>query len=130
MNYTPKQIKCAKCDQWRVPGTGQKYCKDHKLTKNGQSQSKKAQQAAKYNVPVDRLIEMDEEQGGRCAICGQVCSTGKSLSVDHDHKCCPGTTSCGDCVRGLLCSLCNRALGLMRDNPQFLRSAANYLEKY
>lgn len=128
--HTPKKLKCVKCDNWRVPGTGQKYCADHKLTRNGGSQGPMAQQAAKYNIKIQDLEVMIEAQGGRCSICGNVDPNGKALSVDHDHLCCPGTTSCGSCVRGLLCSLCNRAIGLMRDNPQYLRSAAEYLEKY
>jgi len=128
--YTPKSRECASCSDPALPGQGQKYCATHKLTRDGDSQSGLAQKAGKYSVTMDRLEEMEIEQGNRCAICGQVNSTGRSLSVDHNHSCCPGTKSCGKCVRGLLCDLCNRAVGLMRDNPSYLRSAADYLEKY
>jgi hypothetical protein len=54
----------------------------------------------------DRLLAM---QGGGCAICGKKPKQYR-LSVDHDHSCCPGRQSCGNCVRGLLCSLCNQNL--------------------
>lgn len=51
-----------------------------------------------------------------CAICG-----GKSELVgDHDHA--TGKP------RGILCRKCNLAIGNMRDEPRFLREAANYLE--
>lgn len=42
------------------------------------------------------------------------------LNVDHDHK----TRN----VRGLLCHNCNRALGLLKDNINSLKSAISYLE--
>lgn len=50
-----------------------------------------------------------DAQNGRCAIC--LGRSSRRLSVDHDHSCCPGKTSCGKCVRGLLCTMnCNRTL--------------------
>jgi hypothetical protein len=52
-----------------------------------------------------------------------------ALVVDHDHECCPGKTSCGKCVRGLLCHHCNTALGYARNNPTILRALADYLER-
>ena len=65
--------------------------------------------------------------GRGCAICGTKVA---ALHVDHDHSCCPSrkSTTCGECVRGLICGQCNRALGLMRDDPRRLRRAADYLE--
>lgn len=68
-------------------------------------------------------------QGGVCAVCGGLNADGKSLAVDHDHECCPDKSGCPDCVRGLLCSPCNHAVGLMRDDPDRLRRAAAYLER-
>jgi hypothetical protein len=63
-----------------------------------------------------------EKQGGCCAICGGTQVNGrKNLDVDHDHR--TGR------VRGLLCGYCNRALGLLKDSPEVLRLAANYLDR-
>lgn len=66
-----------------------------------------------------------------CDVCKEPLERGRNkIAVDHDHSCCPGLGSCGKCVRGVLCARCNIGLGSFRDNPAYLRSAANYLEAY
>ena len=84
----------------------------------------------RYEITPEQYDKMLKEQDYVCAICKQHNATGKSLSVDHNHKCCPGKKSCGDCVRALLCFKCNTTLGRFGDNPQLLRQAAEYIEKY
>jgi len=70
-------------------------------------------------------------QGGRCGGCGVLPGPrAKRLAVDHDHTCCPGPTSCGKCVRGLLCHGCNDDLARVRDDPAKLRGLADYLEHW
>ena len=66
-------------------------------------------------------------QDGKCAICFRP-EKGRRLSIDHDHSCCPGERSCGECVRALLCGNCNRGIGFLRDDPDVCRSAARYLD--
>lgn len=90
----------------------------------------RAKQASKYGVSVEFLLELEQRQGGRCAICGEPESKPWRLSLDHDHACCPGKTSCGRCVRGLICDAHNRMLGLAADDPDILRAAIAYLESY
>ena len=72
-----------------------------------------------YGLTPEDWENMLSEQGGVCAICGEV-QENRSLYVDHDHE--TGK------VRGLLCRKCNLFLGLAQDDPNILRSAANYLE--
>ena len=60
-------------------------------------------------------------QDGECMICGGD-NNGKTLHTDHDHK-------TGN-VRDLLCKGCNKALGMMNDDPDRLRAAADYLEDH
>jgi hypothetical protein len=70
-------------------------------------------------------------QKGCCRICGtdNPGNDGR-FHIDHDHSCCPGQKSCGQCIRGLLCRGCNHTLGHARDNPETLRKAADYLESF
>ena len=66
---------------------------------------------------------------GKCGICGREMKMperrrGQSLetvTVDHCHK-------TGQ-IRGLLCSACNKGIGLFYDNPDFLRKAASWVTK-
>ncbi len=79
--------------------------------------------AARYRsdlLTADEYNAMLEAQGGVCAICKKKPKAGR-LAVDHVH----GT----DKVRGLLCNLCNSALGLFKDDPDRLKVAIEYLRK-
>lgn len=70
------------------------------------------------------------DQGGLCLICSEDPTLiGKVLVVDHDRACCPGNSSCGDCIRGLLCPTCNSGLGFFRDSRVKLQNAINYLKE-
>src|SRR5688500_5473594 len=56
-----------------------------------------------------------------------ICTRYRARAVDHDHKCCKGKTSCGRCVRGLLCGNCNTMLGRQGDIAETFLRAAQYL---
>ncbi len=84
-----------------------------------------------FGIPKHRYDEILLEQGGGCAICGGSNWKGKRrFSIDHDHSCCAGERTCGKCVRGLLCDQCNHGIGKFGDNPERLRKAADYIEKW
>jgi hypothetical protein len=74
-----------------------------------------------YGISLEQYDEMLENQGGGCAICGTTkpSERTKYFAVDHCHS----TSK----VRGLLCSKCNRGLGLFNDTPERLKAAAKYL---
>lgn len=75
-----------------------------------------------YGIDLERYAEISEYQGGRCAICdGEPRGDHRirSLCVDHDHE--------TGVVRGLLCSACNKSIGLIGDAN--LMAAAAYLER-
>ncbi len=79
-----------------------------------------------YNISLEEYYKLLEEQDHKCAICGSVgfkiCEHTKlNLVVDHDHM--TGR------IRGMLCHNCNRALGLLKDNTETLKTAISYLER-
>lgn len=77
----------------------------------------------KYGITPERYDEMLVEQNGRCAICFvPQADYPKKFHVDHDH----GTKQ----VRGLLCSKCNNAIGLLKEDVEILNRAREYLFKY
>jgi Recombination endonuclease VII len=86
--------------------------------------------STKFNLSTQTFDLLFATQGKKCAVCGCTEPTGHGWTIDHDHACCSGEASCGKCVRGILCMNCNNALGCVRDNPDVLRKAAEYLEKF
>lgn len=75
-----------------------------------------------YGISLDKYNELFQIQKGLCAICDSSCKSGKRLSVDHNHD-------TGE-VRGLLCRICNTAIGFFGDDIKKLRKAIAYIEKY
>jgi len=53
-----------------------------------------------------------------------------TLNVDHDHSCCGATHGCKKCIRGLLCSHCNRFLmAYVEPKPLLAARFADYLAR-
>lgn len=85
---------------------------------------KKRSNLKKYGLTVEQYESILKSQGSACAICKSV----KYLQIDHDHKCCPDqASSCGKCVRGVLCRNCNTLLGNAKDSTNILIMAIRYL---
>jgi Autographiviridae endonuclease VII len=84
-----------------------------------------------YGITVLEYHRLLAEQGGGCAICeSKTPQVGSrkykknvrlAFDVDHDHK--TGK------VRGLLCTRCNRLVGLANDDPTTAKRLVEYLSK-
>jgi len=76
----------------------------------------------KYGITLEDYNKIFTEQKGCCKICNTHQVELKiRLAVDHCH-----TTGK---VRGLLCDTCNRGLGYLKDSPELLNNAINYLKE-
>ena len=73
----------------------------------------------RFGISLQDYNRMSARQHGICAICWKA-PVEKALCVDHDHA--------NDLLRGLICHKCNLGLGYFRDDPDFLRRAADYIE--
>ena len=136
--YVPKLRSCVQCGHQWIPGRRKPFllcegcrqrfvrCSDcERIQTNeehgsgricrGCDQTRKRRKA--YGLEPSQYEALLAAQEGGCRICSRSPEeNGRALAVDHDHACCPGSTSCGRCIRGLLCSLCNRALGCFGDD--------------
>ena len=74
----------------------------------------------KFNLSKDDIDLMWISQAGACAICDQP-FVGQRPAIDHCH-------ATGE-VRGLLCMHCNTAIGLLKDNIDYLTNAISYLNE-
>ena len=157
MSLTPRLVNCSCCKQegegysnsnityckvcWRA------YAKRYRLTRKPQlaaemrkwraankdlvarnNRNTRARHGERYNLNrkfggSSLYAELYATQKGLCAICEKPERSRryKTLSVDHCHD--------SGKIRGLLCSHCNRALGLFQDNAETLAAALYYLRK-
>jgi len=78
----------------------------------------------KYNINPDDYYAKLSAQNSKCAIpsCKNTTRPDRALSVDHNHS--------TGAVRGLLCSNCNAALGLVDDKIEMLIDLIDYLNMH
>lgn len=73
----------------------------------------------KYKSSIKEFMDILDSQGGMCAICK---TYQHKMCMDHCHE----TMK----IRGILCDRCNRGIGLLKDDPNVLLSAYDYLIKH
>jgi len=86
--------------------------------KNNPDKVKNNELRKRFGITLEDYNNMLEAQNHKCKICGGTDSH-QALSVDHCH-----TTGK---IRGLLCTDCNKGIGMFKDNITLLQSAIEYL---
>lgn len=89
--------------------------RDHVL-----ANSKKNHLLRNYGLTQEDFNKMFKDQDGRCAICFK--ESDRTLHVDHCHD--TGK------IRKLLCSPCNQAIGLFKEDQVIMASAIEYLSNF
>jgi hypothetical protein len=98
-----------------------KYEKHKGYVKLNDKEYKRAHR--RHHLTDEQFNYMIELYDGLCWSCQE----NLAQNIDHDHSCCPGPYSCGDCVRGLLCAGCNTAIGHVGDSVDRLQKLIVYL---
>lgn len=76
----------------------------------------------KYDLSPEEYSRLLETQGGVCDICKKIPTGKRGFSIDHDHR--------TNKVRGLLCSPCNTALGLLKESVVTAQSLIEYIKRH
>jgi len=95
-----------------------------------------------HRMTMEQYTALRLAQADRCGACKEPLRFGetRAVTVDHDPRCCQYETlssgrkkgvpiSCGKCVRALLCSPCNRAIGFFERYPQRVYMWIDYIRR-
>ena len=76
---------------------------------------------SRYGISQTQFDSLLKAQDYACAMCHRPFGEGV-IFIDHDHNCCDTEkSSCGKCIRGLLCLSCNTALGHIERKSELAR---------
>lgn len=122
--------KRSNCKDCHAQDGAERYQEEYKGTEKQRNRLKGGHLKRQYNITPADYNKLLEDQNFCCAGCGRHVSEFKNaLAVDHDHNCCKEDISCGRCIRGLLCQLCNTGIGLLGDNIEGVKKALDYLDR-
>lgn len=126
--YDETHQECRRCLRWLVHGNFTKGASGAGLS----TICKLCRRIGNYNITLLTYTEMVSRQDNKCKICGLQGADNLhgSLVIDHDHSCCDkASASCGECVRDLLCHMCNYSLGHLNENVTTIQNLIKYLER-
>jgi hypothetical protein len=76
----------------------------------------------KFGITISDYDLQLSAQNDVCLFCQKSCPSGRRLAVDHHHE--------TGVVRGLLCANCNRAFGLVHEDPATIARMLDYAEAW
>lgn len=134
--FPASERPCIKCDN--APRLeGKRWCREcsnaYHRSRYNYEQRRDSQLRITYGISLDEHNALRDAQDGVCAICKQPekIRPGRSkrtesiipmLHVDHNHV-------TGQ-IRGLLCSECNMALGMLHEDPKRIKALLDYARKW
>lgn len=107
------------CAAWRErhPGKAQENCR--RWYKRTPLVQRDIHYRRRYGLSLAQYEAMVVARHGLCDICKQVPAKGR-LVIDHEHA--------TGMVRGLLCSNCNSAIGMFKDDVSLMKAGIQYVE--
>ncbi len=124
-SQTPEARKAYMAEyRLRRPGLAASHNKAYRLRHGPRAlrMKREAEQRRKYGESAGELrVRLMSKQGNICAICdGPPGDKHGILCMDHCHV--------SGRVIGLLCGTCNSAIGLLMEDPNIIRRAADYVD--
>ena len=116
-----KSYRCKSCDKLARRKYNEKHRKQRLINQ------RKANLKHKYGMSVKDFDNLWEKQKGCCAICNKKLSNDSGRNHRHDKVVvdhCHTTKK----VRGLLCTMCNKGIGLLKDDKSIVKNALTYLQ--
>jgi hypothetical protein len=118
-----KSARASKSQEWRdrnpdrIKGRGKRYYRANREKHNARNRFRNT------GVTQEQYDAAFALQRGCCAICKKPRTEQKrSLAADHCHA--------SGVFRGLLCDNCNHGLGKLKDSPDLMLVAIEYLERW
>lgn len=103
--------------RWKKTEKGKQAALRYVNSTKGRASTLKKRIKYAYGLSIEAHAQLMEKAKNSC----EICHSSAKICIDHDHK--TGK------IRGILCDLCNKGLGLFSDNAQFLSRAIRYLEE-
>lgn len=118
-----KSYRCKACDKLQSIAYRKRHTERDRINRRNQNRK------IKYGLTEEDYNKIIKIQNNTCPIClrelthdwGNQHEATKAV-IDHCHT--------SSIVRGILCTQCNKGIGLLKDDVDYLKRAIDYLEQY